>query len=475
MKSVMSAVAGTNEKLAMPEGFNAHQRFPGLAYLDSLPLWDGKRRFGLEIPRKIFSALHDPQDAVTAIHVTGTNGKGSVSAMLSSMLLKQGSSVGQYASPHLTSVVERCIVNGHPVSESFFDTCLVEVVNTAARLGLSLSYFELSTAASVLAFARQRLDWMIIEVGLGGRLDATNTMRKPAACVLTNIGLDHVVVLGNSHYSIAWEKAHIARRDVPFVVGPLDRDSERAVREVTNRAGACASVFGAEWKYDERHRVVEGFGRSIPFRPDEVALKGAHQLENSLVAVATAAALGFSEATIHAGLRQAAWPGRLESFCVDRADMTRVEVLFDVAHNPPGMRALVDYVMSQLNSRNFAEVQVLFSVLDRKDAAGMFAELKRLYDFSRARNVGMTVTFTASDHPQAIPSEVLLQVFAGVESSGALGAGVVAIADSKRALGQLIGSSKAGGLVIVTGSLFLVGMLRTQITSKPFSTHVRDS
>ena len=204
--------------------------------LESLPLRDGTRFTGLDVQRDVLARLGNPQDSVLAFHVAGTNGKGTVCAILSTVLRETGARVGQFVSPHLHDVCERCLLDGTPVSRGEFNRALKLVFRAAD--GVELSYFALSYLASCLVFKNEQCDYVVIETGLGGRLDSTNLMYRPNACVITSVDHDHTHILGDTLTEIAREKAGIMREGVPCFLGNVDAE----VREVVEReASACGA------------------------------------------------------------------------------------------------------------------------------------------------------------------------------------------------------------------------------------------
>lgn len=284
-------------------------------------------RLGLEPMRKACARADHPEKAFRAVHVGGTNGKGSTAAMVEAIARAAGARTGLYTSPHLSRFAERIRIDGQPLE----DDVLAVVLEQALAIGDDLSFFETATLAAFLAFRAAEVDLAIIEVGIGGRLDATNVLPAPACTAITKVALDHEDRLGDSLVGIAREKAGIAKRDCPLVLGPsFSRDAETrgAVNAIAKEAGA---------------RVV--LAPPLP-AGTEIGLFGDHQKDNAAVAWAIADALGIDDDLRAKGLRNARWPGRLERLRVDSGRHAG-RWLIDGAHNPDGIDALVAAVRSR--------------------------------------------------------------------------------------------------------------------------------
>jgi len=378
---------------------------------------------GLDRMLLALERLGHPERRVPALHIAGTNGKGSCAAMADSILRKAGFRTGLFTSPHLTRFTERIRIDGDPVDGDHLGSLDVSVVAT----GVPLTYFEISTVLAFLAFAEAKVDVAVLETGLGGRLDATSTC-LPSACAITSIALDHEAILGPTISHIAFEKASIARPGVPMFLGPLVPEAERRVIEVATAAGA----------------KVLGPG-DYPPTPAAPALPGKHQLANAALAVAlsrhVSAALGrpLGDQAVLDGLAAVRWPGRLE----------RVgEVLFDCAHNVEGTQALVAALPE--SSRRV----LVTSIVRDKNAAGMLAVLAPFFD---------RVVVTRSPSERALAPEALAAFVAETRSSASHHLrDVVRVASPIDALA--VARAYAGevpdGLVVVAGSIFLVGALR---------------
>ena len=306
-------------------------------------------KLGLETMEALLEELGRPQDALAVIHIAGTNGKGSVAAMLDAILRQAGYHTGLYTSPHLVEFNERIRVDSRPVANDALAELLEEVdqaANTVARDPTlrQPTFFEFATAVGLLHFQRAEARLVVLETGLGGRLDATNVV-NPLLSVITSIGVDHTAFLGSDPVRIAWEKAGIIKPGRPVVCGVRGEDPRAEIRRVAAARGApwidateIVSVQRVRQDLDrQRIRIETAQGR---YPPVPLPLLGAYQLQNAATAVAAAealadhAGLAVNVDTISAGLAAAEWPGRTQRLC------GAPPVVLDAAHNPAGALAL---------------------------------------------------------------------------------------------------------------------------------------
>ena len=425
------------------------------SYLERVEVYGIK--FGLDNIRAVLLDLGRPEASFPSIHVAGTNGKGSVCAMLTEALTLHGLRVGLYTSPHLVAVEERIRLGRRPIASADFCRLLTRVKRScdklvaSGRLPAPLTYFEHLTAVAFLYFREKRVDAAVLEVGMGGRFDATNVVR-PLVSVITSIGLDHQKFLGETLAEIAAEKAGIIKPGVPVVCGVEDGVAERVIRA---KAGDGGSPFTGV--FDPPNRLLarkEPTGYRFAFREGTETyrfrprLAGLHQGRNAATALTTALVLGktwrrFDPKKVVKGIERASWPGRLEVFG------RRPLVVLDGAHNEEGARALARYV------RDFMPkpVHLVFAVMRDKD----FGPMIRLL-FPLARTVIVT---TIPFHRAAAPEEILdrAEVFRNK---------VVLVGDFRRALTQARAAARvSGGSVLAAGSLFLVGEIMKAVADKP--------
>jgi dihydrofolate synthase/folylpolyglutamate synthase len=349
------------------------------AWLSSLEIFGVK--LGLETIRTICEALDHPERAFASFHVAGTNGKGSVAAMADEALRHAGYHVGRYTSPHLVDLEERIHIDGRPIPRAALDTALwrvrdaVDALRAARRLEVHPTFFEVTTAAAFDAFRGAAIDIGVVEVGLGGRFDATNVI-VPMVSVITSIALDHEQQLGTTLTAIAREKAGIIKPGVPLVVGRLPRD---AYSVVAGAAAAHSAPLVAAHEGCRADATDEGSRTRLAIQtpahsypPVLLALRGDHQVDNAIVAVRALEALEVQgwrigqDAMIH-GLAEAWWPGRLDL----RALSGGRSLLIDGAHNPAGAAALASYVQRLWPQG----CPVVFGAMADKDLGGMLRPL----------------------------------------------------------------------------------------------------
>ena len=406
-------------------------------------------KLGLQNVGAVLSACGDPQRRFPSVHVAGTNGKGSVCAMLASILRADGRRVGLYTSPHLADVRERIRIGGRIISEADFDGLLGRVRRTidrllaSGRLEAHPTYFEVLTILAFLHFAERQVDVAVIEVGMGGRFDATNII-APLVSVITSISLDHREYLGSSLAEIAFEKAGIIKPGVPVVSGVEGRAAGAVIRRRARELDSpLVSAFGRDGTLFAA-RTAAGFrfrydfcGEPFSFR---LKLPGAHQGENAAVAIAAARTLGCVERpidsrTILSGLAAADWPGRLEA--VGRRPL----VLLDGAHNEDGARALASYV------RDFVRgpLVLVFAMLKDK-AVARSAEVL----FPRPE----TIILTSIPSPRAALPEEILKAAPRFRSKIAIEP------DLRSAIARARALAGPRGSVLIAGSLYLVGEVK---------------
>jgi dihydrofolate synthase/folylpolyglutamate synthase len=374
-------------------------------------------RPGLTRTRDLLASLGNPQSSFRAILIGGTNGKGSTAATISSLLAAAGVRCGLYTSPHLVSVTERIRIDEVDVSPETLGRALGLVSRIASPGVRGPSYFEALTVAAFELFRRARVAVGVVEVGIGGRLDATNVL-EPEVSVVTNVGADHLDVLGPSLEDAAREKAGIFRRGQPALVGAAGTD------------GGPRSVLHAEAK-----RVGARLVEIPPLGAREAAfpLAGAHQRQNLALALAAARAVApLDDAGVARGLADVRWPGRLQT--LERAGSR--PLLLDGAHNPPGAAALSAHLdASALAGR----VDLLFGGMADKDLPGVFAPLA-----ARARRI----VLVAPSSPRAEPPESL-RIRLGrpeLETAPSVAEGLARLE-----------AADGDGPVLIAGSLYLVG------------------
>lgn len=326
--------------------------------------------------------LGDPQKQLPPVfHVAGTNGKGSTIAFLRAMLEAAGKSVHVYTSPHLVRFNERIVVARAEIS----DAALIDLLERCENLvgDTQLTYFEATTCAALLAFAETPADYAIIEVGLGGRLDATNVFDRPLATIATAVDLDHQQFLGETLSEVAAEKAGIFRKGVPAVIAPQSPDAMAVLEKHASEARALVHAFGMQWNaYAEHGRMIYQDDNGLSDL-DLPRLAGAHQIENAGTAIAAikASGLELGDAILSEGIVSARWPARLQR--LTRGPLVELarsllgeapEIWLDGGHNPHAGRA-VARAMADMEERNARPLMMIAGMQANKDAVGFFAPL----------------------------------------------------------------------------------------------------
>jgi dihydrofolate synthase / folylpolyglutamate synthase len=399
---------------------------------------------GLERIEALLEAAGSPERAMTLVQVAGTNGKGSVSAMLAAILTSSGRRIGLFTSPHLVDLRERIRVGGVPIPEADVADGMEALGSLVARLDATM--FETLTALALDHFAREGVEAAVLEAGLGGRLDSTSVGR-PTVEVITRIDLDHEAYLGSTLEAIAREKAAIIRSGIA-----LSARQEPAVEaELGRRAGEAGVpllVEGRDLRVRVRRATLDGQWLDLEgpgWRLDDVrcALLGVFQPGNALLAAAAARALGASDAAIRTGLANVHWPGRFQ--LIRRAP----PVIVDGAHNPAGAHALAASLVAYFPGRRGTFV---VGISADKNTAGILGALVPLAE---------RVICTAADHPRAAPPETLAEI--ARLAAGDRGLRVETARSPVEAL-RLALAGAATPMVCVAGSLFMIGEIFAQAT-----------
>jgi dihydrofolate synthase/folylpolyglutamate synthase len=413
------------------------------------------RKFELGEMRILAAALGHPENKFPAVLVAGTNGKGSTSATLASILTSAGYRVGLYTSPHLSRVNERIQVDGVPIADDEFaalyfrvDDCARKLVNDGTLRGYP-SFFEAMTALAFLAFAEKAVDIAVLEVGMGGRLDATNIV-EPIFSVITDISLDHTEWLGSTITEIAREKSGILRQDGVLITLPQHPEANQVIGEAAvahNVRGVNAADYvPAQSDVDSSGRYpLKVLGERIEAASP---LAGVHQQRNIALAIATAAELSNSHSynitagNIAEGIQRTRWPGRLERF----SEAGRADVLLDVAHNPAGAWALRS-ALSHLDPQP-KSMTAVFGCLRDKAVKEIAQILFPLFD---------AVVLTEVDSPRTAS---LAEMQSAAESTGVK---IETAPTPQEALLRAQVLAPSDGLIVVTGSVYLVGALRESL------------
>ncbi|WP_439508399.1 bifunctional folylpolyglutamate synthase/dihydrofolate synthase [Yoonia sp.] len=388
---------------------------------------------------RLLSAVGDPQDHLPpVIHVAGTNGKGSTQAMIRAGLEQGGSVVHAYTSPHLARFHERIRLAGDLITEP----ALTDVLDRCYHANGTdpITYFEITTVAALLAFAETPADYTLLEVGLGGRLDATNVVARPAMTIITPVDLDHQQYLGNTLAAIAGEKAGIIKRGVACVVGPQHPESMDVIEAVAARNGAPLLAYGQHWHVSTEHdRLIYQDDRGLLDLPLPI-LPGPHQVMNAGAAIAALRHLGKDEAACEAAITRAYWPARMEKLTkgalVDLA--APAELWLDGGHNPAAGVALA----ATLRAQSPRPTHLICGMLNTKDIAGYLRPL-----------AGIAQSLTAVSIPgeaNTIPAEDTARFAADVGLPASTAASVQDAITAIRA-------AHPQARILICGSLYLAG------------------
>jgi dihydrofolate synthase/folylpolyglutamate synthase len=394
---------------------------------------------------KLLQPLGNPHMGTRTVHIAGTKGKGSTAAMIAQALIASGYKTGLFTSPHLHTIRERVRVDGHLIPESDFAAITTELqpivdrVNQEAAFG-QLTTFEILTALVFVYFKKNHVDFQVLEVGLGGRLDATNVV-KGDVCVITSLSLDHTEILGNTVAKVATEKAGIIKPGCIVVSSPQAKEAAEVIERTCQRQRATLIQAGKDVTWhrtggDLKHQSLTVLGKNGKYELT-IPLIGPHQLENAATAVAVLEALtdlgtSITPASIAKGFSQVSWPGRLQIL------QRKPTIVVDGAHNAHSMKRLAEALKDCFS---YGKCHVIFGTSCDKDIPGIISELKHIAD---------RVTVTTSTHPRAAAAAIVAQEFTKQGISPDTAGSV------PDALSQALAGSEKTDLILVTGSLFVV-------------------
>ena len=418
--------------------FVNYEQIPGISY--------AQPGYSLRHVEELLNRMGNPQLAARTIHIAGTKGKGSVAAMIAQALSGSGYKTGLYTSPHLHNLRERISINGSLISEAEFAAAMAEVKPSIESMKQDtsfrqLTYFEALTALAFAYFQKKQVDFQVLEVGLGGRLDATNVVARPAVCIITSISLDHTQILGNSLEEIAREKAGIIKSGCWVVISPQPEEAASVISDICREKAAKVVQVGKDITWhkisgDLRQQSLIIKGRTSKYQVS-IPLLGDFQLENAATAVAALEILvseGFavSAADIAQGLAQVKWPGRFQIL------QQHPTVLVDGAHNVASMKRLVNNIKVYFAHKR---ILLVFGTSCDKDIPGIINELVPL---------SPRVIVTQAAHSRAAPLSTLVAEFTkrGIEPETA---GTV-----PEAISRALSLAGRTDVICVTGSLFVV-------------------
>lgn len=395
----------------------------------------------LDRVHRLLAALGHPERSLPpVIHIAGTNGKGSTQSMIRAGLEAMGKRVHAYTSPHLAWFHERIRLAGDLISEEALTALLDECVD--ANGGEEITFFEITTCAALLAFARTPADYTLLEVGLGGRLDATNVVDRPALTIITPVSIDHQQYLGETLPEIAGEKAGIIKRMVPCIIGPQAAEGLAVIEARAERLGAPVLAFGQQWQvWEERARLIyqdENGLLDLPL-PN---LPGPHQIQNAGAALAALRHLGADEAACEAAVTRAYWPARMQRLTqgplVETAGLA--ELWLDGGHNPAGGEALAA-TLARMAPR---PTHAICGMLNTKDVSGYMRPL--------AGHLASLHAISIPGEKNTLPAEITAEAAASV--------GIPAhIAPSVAEAVRNIVADQPHARILICGSLYLAGSI----------------
>jgi dihydrofolate synthase/folylpolyglutamate synthase len=418
-------------------------------------------KLGLQNMQTLCAALGHPERSFASLHIAGTNGKGSVTAFVHRALRAQGIPAARYSSPHLVDLSERFVIGDTPVDAGILEQTADDVLGVVDRLlangtlSVTPTFFEVTTSMAFEMFRRAGVEVAVIEVGLGGRFDATNVI-SPAVGAITTIGMDHEQHLGSTIAAIAREKAGIIKNGVPVVVGQLPPEALEVVHSVANERGSDvveshAGVQADVSMQDGRARITLMTPEGNRYGPLTLSLRGAHQVANAIVVtrlLETARRQGISVSTraIEEALSTTEWPARLEMLTLDNGR----RVLIDAAHNPDGAEALAAY----LRECHPEKPALVISVMRDKDVDQILATLLP---------VTSSVIATRAPSPRATPEGELARRIVDLQTELGCDVAVTTIANPEAAVAAALERSP---LVCVAGSIFLAGAVRDALNRR---------
>jgi dihydrofolate synthase / folylpolyglutamate synthase len=399
----------------------------------------------LERMDQVLALFDHPEKTFPCFHIAGTNGKGSTAAMLHRILCSAGYRTALYTSPHLVSFTERMRIGEEEITPEEVVALAHEIWQRTDAANIELTFFEIVTVMAILYFSRRQVDLAVIEVGLGGRFDATNLVRSVVS-VITTISKDHEAFLGSDIASIAREKGGIIKKEVPVVCGALPREAMKVINKIADanqtriyrldqdftlnlKSGGAFDYKGPKWNLSEV----------------SVALHGTHQVQNAALAIAALEVVSHqfpvNEEAIRSGLQNVSWPGRMEVM------LTHPTVIIDGAHNGEGIRVLVDELRALRSGRR---IRMLFAVMEDKDRRFMLNALAEVVD-------EIVLTRVSQLERSADPVQLAKEV------SGKLRSCVMP--EPRLAVDFLLQSAASNDLIVITGSLYLLGEIRPMLAA----------
>ncbi|MEK7712863.1 MAG: folylpolyglutamate synthase/dihydrofolate synthase family protein [Nitrospirota bacterium] len=424
-------------------------------------------KLGLDNTVKLLSLFNNPQEKFHSIHIAGTNGKGSTSAMIASILQTAGFKTGLFTSPHLVSFTERIRVNNEEITESDVVSLAEEIRFKIqdSRFKLNPTFFEFVTVMGLLYFKRKNIDWAVVETGMGGRLDATNVL-LPEASVITSINYDHSEFLGNTISAIAEEKAGIIKDGVPVITSAQEPSVMDPIKKKTEQKNAGLFIYGRDFsaviKAEDTSGSVFNYNGDSSFEDLVISLPGRHQVLNAALALKTIEIVSkksshhASRITHHAirnGLGNIKWQGRLELVSKEPP------ILIDGAHNPSAAKILADS-LKEIFFKKYRRIILIAGIMSDKDVRGIMAPLLPL---------AAEIILTAPAYERAASPDVLSghAISLGFSCRKAYG-----VADALSMAREIY---REGDLIVITGSFYTIGEAKEILGEKGVLSRLRET
>lgn len=429
-----------------------------MTYAEAIKFIESTEKFGikpgLDAIKRLLAKLGNPQDDLNVIHIAGTNGKGSTASYIKSILMHAGYRVGFYTSPSLYALEERIQINNGLIDQIDFTAVTSEVkkaVDALVEEGFDPNTeFEIFTAMAFLHFKRHMVDFVVLEVGLGGRLDATNVVDKPLVSVITPIALDHVNILGDTLEKVAFEKGGIIKENVPLVIHPQEREASEVLKKLAEQRSASMIVAPVDL-VEVVEMSLEGTVFTLGVHPYRISMIGKHQAQNAVVAMTAVELINreydkhIPEEAIMKGLEATKWPCRLE--VLD----TSPKIILDGAHNPHGARALAKSLDDILPKGKMPTV--ILGMLGDKDVDEVLGIMKAYLG---------KVIVTEPHNDRKLSAEAL------DHKLKSLGVDTVVEKNPSKALKVALELTDSSELILAFGSFYLVGQIRQEVLSDDF-------
>ncbi len=405
-----------------------------IRYLYSLQKYGIK--FGLSCTKNLLKVFGNPHISQNYVHIAGTNGKGSVANFISSILKEAGYKVGLYTSPHLVRFTERIQINFKEIS--FYEVVeLVKELKKAVVLDQPPTFFEAVTAMALKYFSEKNTDISIIEVGMGGRLDATNII-KPLVSIITNVSYDHEQFLGNSLKEIAYEKAGIIKKGVPVVTGVENEEALDVIKDACKKNNAKLYVIGKDFGFEITDKGFVYKGILGELKDLEISLFGIHQYKNASIALAALEVLtelgwNIKPAHVYQGLKKVKWPGRM--YVLSNNPL----IVLDGAHNPEAMKKLKESIQTEFS---YDRIFLVIGIMEDKNISDMLKEILKIANYA---------IFSKPKYSRAADPKILMDLSDGFKGKKEI------ITPLSKAVDKAISLASNKDLVLICGSLFTVG------------------